>query len=178
MASPLITVTLSPEETIVARHIARERDKKDREAHVKDQLVTKRDPVTNTINSVGAEFAAARYLNLWPDLSYMLLKRIGQDLNGHGWVIDVKLGGSDRFSIHAPARECDAYIGVSGVMPRYSIRGWIRRDVVIVDRSPYWNPEATKPCWQVFYDTLLPILELQRLMGDALKFRVWTVETT
>lgn len=169
-------VPLTPEERSIATHIARQRDKKDREAHVKDRIVTRRDPLVNAINSVGAEFAVAKYLNLWPDLSFMLLRSIGQDLNGHGWLIDVKLGNSDRFSIRPPGRKCDAYVGVSGEMPRYAIRGWIRKDLVVVPDSPYWNPNAPVPCWQVRYDALLPIRELQQLMGDTLWMRVWTLK--
>ena len=90
------------------------------------------------IQGVCAEFAIAKYMNLYPDLTTHA-RRGGHDLTSKdGKRIDVKQCDRDDGNLIAPihknGHEIDVYVLVTGTNP-YSVVGWCRSDELIREEN-------------------------------------------
>lgn len=154
------TINLTDEEAFVVELIGAARDKYDKKVGIPEKIVqTKRTTLENVKISFGAELAVAKYLNLFPDLSFIPTGEAfrGYDLIWYGLEVDVKWGDMnyDAFYIPKHAKPCDHYIFVTGGSQKYRIMGWMPAKDAKTDK--YWNTNVPKPCWVIPKDELLPI---------------------
>lgn len=117
-------ITLTPDEQIIVETIALNREAYDQGNRIKDRLATSRNRNENIINATGAEFAAAKALNVYPPLTWTEIG--GVDLLGpkkHRCDVKWIPPGSRAMSVRDNGREADYYIGVRGEFPTYEILG-------------------------------------------------------
>lgn len=161
------TINLTEEEVIIADNVGGARDRFDKKMGIPEKIVqVKRPTVQNTILGYGAELAVAKYLNLFPDLSFIPTDEPfkGYDLIWYGLRVDVKWGDMNYDSFYIPehAKECDHYIFVTGGPQKYRIMGWMSAEDAKPDKkadNTYWNTNVPKACWVIPKDDLLPIGE-------------------
>ncbi len=118
----------------ICKKIALERRRKDREAGVSEKYLGPGDGENRDIQGVCAEFAIAKMMNLYPDLTTNP-RHGGIDLiDKSGKRIDVKQTDREDGNLIAPAHkninEVDVYILVIGTNP-YQPVGWCKSDELI-----------------------------------------------
>ena len=124
-------VILNEGEVELAKFQAKRRTAAAREAGVVDKKIGDQDGDKAELDAFGAELAAAKFLNLYPDLSVGPRKG-GSDLfivSGKVvYGIDVKQTHYKKGRLLAPnwktEEDSDIYMLVIGTMPEYTIIGW------------------------------------------------------
>jgi hypothetical protein len=154
----MIHVTLSPEEDSLAHWVAEMREGRDKAAGVVDNLVARRPSLSNTYQSMAAEIAVAKAMNVFPELNSDPSKIRDFDLvSPLLFKVDVKWTNHPVVSIPNNGRKCDAYVVVSGESPEFDVRGYIYCWEAKSDE--FWAPTAPRPCWQVPLSSLNGLLE-------------------
>lgn len=118
-------ISLTPDEAIIIETIALNRKAYDEGNSIPDHLATDKDPDEVAIDSLGAEFAVCKLLNMYPPITWTEI--IGHDLvvKGKRWDVKQVDRGKPYISIRSTRRVADYYIGVRGEMPNYEVIGWI-----------------------------------------------------
>jgi hypothetical protein len=168
-----VNVVLNADEARLAYTMAQTRAKRNEAAGVVERFasIDGRNKIVNAYHSYGAEIAAAKAMNLYPDINTDPGNIRSADLvTQDGLRIDVKWTNRTRVSIPNNRRTVDVYIVVSGACPRYKIEGWVWSARARSD--PFWAIGAPVPCWQVPIDALEPVrspVDLRRLRrtGEA-----------
>ncbi len=122
-------VILTEDEERLATYLGKSRAKVNRSSGVSDKKIGPQDGKQADIDAMGAEMAAAKYLNVFPDLT--LGPRQGTaDLRliHKNYTIDVKHtkieGGNLLAALWKKLEHSDIYILVTGTMPTYNVVGW------------------------------------------------------
>jgi len=131
-------VILRPEEVEIAALVAKMRMKENEKNQIADMLATNRDALENTTQSMAAELAACKFLNVFPSLEWFT-DAIGQvDLTFEGLRVDVKWVPPRGRYVHARAngRQYDVILAVQGKAPRFWIVGWSWKWEI--EQGPYY----------------------------------------
>ena len=132
-----IDITLSETESRIAKFIGKERFKNARSKGIYNARKGPQSDLETDLEGVGSELAAAKLLNLWPDLQ---IKKIpDHDLKILNMTIDVKttkyktgrliagLGKSDK--------PCDYYMLMIGSLPTYSLAGFAKQEKLLNENT-------------------------------------------
>jgi len=121
-------VHLNETEQEICNKLAEERYANNREANIKDRKIGPQTTKETDLDGIGAEFAVAKVLNIYPDLSIKPRKG-GVELVARNHArIDVKQTRHKKGHLLAVITkkkgETDVFILVTGQMPEYRIKGW------------------------------------------------------
>lgn len=142
------TVTLTKAEERLAEYIARCRYARDRAAGVKDKRIGGESAEKIDLEGCAGEIAAAKWLNLYPDLTTEPREGSCDLVMHNGLRVDVKTRPTIRPDLVTPhwtdPDKADIYLLVNGECPNYTIVGYTASSVLI---SPE-RLESGKP-WPV-----------------------------
>lgn len=129
-----IRVVLTPVEVMIARWVNDERQKYNKNGSVVCRKFSKRDNIE--LDSYGAELAAARHFNLYPDFCTDRPGKVDDLTTRKGEIIDVK--NYSRIQIPEQHKVVDFFVFTRGTLPNYEIMGWAEYGKVV-------RPEYLKP---------------------------------
>jgi len=120
-------VTLTPSEAKVVRILAKDRYEAARQAGIANARIGPQSDENTDLDGLGAEVVAAKFLNLYPDLTPGP-RSGGADLINGRHTIDVKhtryKNGRLLATLKKADTPCDVYVLVTGKFPEYEIVGW------------------------------------------------------
>lgn len=119
-------VTLNPSEQVLAQYIGEQRQRNKERGGVTDKRSFKhQNPYKLNIDGFGAELAACRLFNCYPDLA-IHNEAGGYDLKHGDLTIDVKWTKTNYLIApkHKKPGTCDVYLVVKGELPHFDIVGW------------------------------------------------------
>lgn len=131
-------VELSSGEVALAAALADMRQGENRRAGIKNLKAGPHDPITTELVGVFAEFAFARWANVYPDLTTHL-RSGSHDAMFRGWRVDVKGTRSSTGSLYIdgrPDKQADLYVLVHVNYASCRIVGWL---------PPWWIDEHCIP---------------------------------
>lgn len=124
-------ITLTESEQRICHWLAKMRHARNRATGTRDARIGPQSPEQTDLEGIGAEFAAAKMLNVYPDLD--IDHRPGFDvLTHHGDRVDVKAtrykNGKLVVARWKASGEVDCYLLVIGTFPTYRIAGFVSSD--------------------------------------------------
>jgi hypothetical protein len=135
----MIEITLNPVEEALCRDIAKRRYNSNRSNGVADKKIGPQDTQETDENGIGGEVAVAKFLNLYPDMVIKPQSKTYDLMSRKGSRIDVKTtkykNGRMLATLKKHVEDCDVYVLVTGVLPKYKIVGWIKSEDLIKDEN-------------------------------------------
>ena len=160
-----IEVKLSPSEIAMATHLASARQSVNRAAGISNRMVGFRDPFEIDVDGVVGEFAVAKHLNVYPDLTFER-RAGGYDIAFRGLRCDVKA----RPYNNAPALQVpeykkdrdnsDVYILVEVERTNTAILGFATKDKVFQDENLVDSVRSGHRHYELAWEKLTPIGDL------------------
>jgi len=132
-----IEIELLNTEQKIAEYIARSRTKTNRAAGIKNLKAGPQSSEETELEGVASELAAAKILNVWPDLDTS--KASVEDFTFRGYTIDVKTtkyhAGRLLLPLYKKDKACDYYILMIGSFPKYKCMGFAaKKDLINEDK--------------------------------------------
>lgn len=122
-------VTLTDSERQVAEFIAQRRFDSNREKNISNNRKGPQSDYETDLEGMASELAAAKALNVWPDLTEEIQVH---DLTYNGVTIDVKATKYQTGRLIAGRQKknkaCDYYMLLVGECPTYDIKGFAKRE--------------------------------------------------
>jgi len=119
-------ITLADTEVFVVEALAKKRTEINDENNV-PRIILTGDPVEFEKQGCGAEFAFAKFANIYPDLEVRRRKRPYDCILGK-FLVDVKQSkySTGRLMVHTTAKpgEVDVYVLLRGELPTFTVIGW------------------------------------------------------
>jgi len=129
----LIESTLSETESRIARFIGKQRFKNARSKGIYNARKGPQSDLETDLEGVGSELAAAKLLNLWPDLQ--VNKMPTHDLKIFNITIDVKTTKYKTGRLIAGLgkidKPCNYYMLMIGSLPTYSLAGFAKKEKLL-----------------------------------------------
>jgi hypothetical protein len=130
-------IELNEFEQTAAKSIAKARYRNARSKNIEDKKIGGQSNWQTDLEGIASEIAAAKALNLYPDLEVGHIPIA--DLTLDGLTIDVKSTTYDTGHLLATRtkldRQCDLYVLVVGTFPSYELRGWASRSQLFRDKN-------------------------------------------
>jgi hypothetical protein len=124
-------VVLDESEQRIARWLAQSRYQANRRAGIENRRIGPQSDEDTDLDGIGAEMAAAKALNVYPDLSTEP-RAGGHDLIANGKRVDVKAtrykSGHLLAAVAKSASAADVYMLAVGEFPEYELVGWAYAD--------------------------------------------------
>lgn len=124
---------LTETEQKIATYLAKSRYKKARERNIIDNKKGPQSNYETDLEGVASEMAAAKLLNLWPDLQ--IEKVPDHDLILNNITIDVKATkyqtGKLIAATHKKEKACDYYMLMIGSFPEYRCAGFCKKEDIL-----------------------------------------------
>lgn len=129
-------VTLSTSEQKVAELIAKTRYESNRSKNIPNQKKGPQSEYETDLEGSASELAAAKALNVWPDLADSIQ---AHDLVYNGVTIDVKTTkyrtGRLIAALNKKDKPCDYYMLLVGESPTYDIKGFAKREDLLCEET-------------------------------------------
>ena len=130
-------IILTDSEQKIADFIAKVRTKTSRAKGIKNLKVGPQSPEQTELEGAGSELAAAKILNVWPDLSSG--KSSVEDFTYNGFTVDVKTtkypNGRLILPLYKKQKACDYYVLMVGTFPKYKCVGVASKNKLIDDKN-------------------------------------------
>ena len=135
--APSDLVVLTDTEQAIVKHVARTRFTKNRARGVVDAKIGPQSNEQTDIDGFGAEMAAAKLLNCWPD--FQTDDAPDWDLKVGEWTVDVKSttypNGKLLARISKTVAPCDIYVLRVGTFPEFRCAGFAFRNEMFAESS-------------------------------------------
>ena len=135
--APSALVVLTDTEQAIVKHVARTRFEKNRARGVVDAKIGPQSNEQTDVDGFGAEMAAAKLLNCWPD--FQTDDAPTADLMLNDWSIDVKATSYPHGKLLARLSKsqepCDIYLLMVGTFPEYRCPGFAYRKEMFSDEA-------------------------------------------
>lgn len=129
-------ITLDATEQEVCEHVAKERYNNARKKGITDNKKGPQSNYATDLEGVASEMAAAKLLNVWPDLSAEVAVH---DLTFMGYTVDVKATkyrtGKLIAALHKKHKACDYYMLMLGEFPEYHLGGFCKKENLLTDET-------------------------------------------
>ncbi len=130
-------ITLSETEQKVAEYIAKKRFESARKMGIPNNRKGPQSDHETDLEGVASEMAAAKILNVWPDLEVDVIP--DHDLLVKGKTLDIKatkyVTGHLIAGVHKKGKPCDWYMLMIGTFPTYRVGGLARREQLLSDNT-------------------------------------------
>ena len=130
-------ITLGETEQKIAKHIAKSRYKANRLKGNPRAIIGPQSSYTTDLEGAGSELAAAKVLNVWPDLEINHLP--DHDLTFNNKTIDVKAtryeNGKLLIAKNKLKKPCDYYMLMIGTFPNYRLAGFCKKEDVLCNEA-------------------------------------------
>lgn len=124
---------LTDSEQKIATYLAKTKFKTSRERGITNNKKGPQSNYETDLEGVGSEMAAAKILNLWPDLQIESIN--DHDLTLGNITIDVKAtkykNGKLIVGIHKKQKPCDYYMLMIGSFPEYTCAGFCKKEDIL-----------------------------------------------
>ena len=129
-------IRLDVTEQEVCQYIAKTRYDSARSKGIKDNKKGPQSNYETDLEGAGSEMAAAKLLNVWPDLSEEVAVH---DLTFMNHTVDVKATkyrtGKLIVGLHKKHKACDYYMLMLGTFPEYSLGGFCRKEKILNENT-------------------------------------------
>lgn len=130
-------INLNPVEQRLVKFMAKSRYEKSRAAGIKNNRKGPQSDYDTDLEGFGSELAAAKLLNVWPDLDLEGIP--DHDLVYNGKTIDVKStkyeSGRLCAGLHKVNKSCDYYMLMIGSFPKYRFAGMAKKEELLNQKN-------------------------------------------
>lgn len=130
-------INLNAVEQRIAKHMAKSRYETSRAAGIKNNRKGPQSDYETDLEGFGSELAAAKLLNVWPDLDLDVIP--DHDLMFNGKTIDVKSTkyktGRLCAGLHKVNKSCDYYMLMVGSFPSYRFAGIAAKEELLNQKN-------------------------------------------
>lgn len=159
-------VVLNKNERQLARYIGGMRSSTNRDRGIEDKKRSNKKGVEIDTAGFAGELVVARLLNLYPDFGMEATNQADLTFRGHS--IDVKTSKYPTARLLAPPHKADKdyadiFMLVTGEMPSFTVRGWIRGDELVTRDRLVEDFKGYGPAYVVPQSELHPLGKLNEL---------------